>query len=72
MHYSTNHREAGRKKKMTNKLILPEGCELRSYGDGRLLVGVGLTAEKYEEIKAGFPASLQARLIGWRRICVAR
>lgn len=47
---------------------LPAGCGLRDFDNDLLLVGIGLTANKYEEIKNTLSADVQGRLIGWKRI----
>ncbi len=51
-----------------DRFNLPEGCELRNFDGDLQLVGIGMTGEKYQEIRKGFPADIQGRLLGWKRI----
>jgi hypothetical protein len=39
---------------------------LKKHGDDLMVIGKDMTAERYEEIRAGLPADTRARLIGWR------
>jgi hypothetical protein len=49
---------------------LPEGCRLLDYDGDFLLIGVGLNAGRYQNIKAGLSVDIQARLVGWQTVPV--
>lgn len=41
---------------------------LRDYDGDLVMVGPGMDAERYQVIKAGLPADVRERVIGWKRI----
>lgn len=50
------------------KYPLPDGCTIQRYDGDLLLVGPGLDAARYLEIRQTLPPEILSRLIGWRRI----
>ncbi len=51
---------------------LPEGSEIRNYQGDLVFIGVNMTTDLYQEIRAALPVGIQARLIGWKRIPALR
>lgn len=41
--------------------------ELKAFDEDLVVVGPGMTAARHQEIKAGLPADISERVIGWRR-----
>lgn len=45
-----------------------KGVRLKKYGTDILIVGEGMSQERFETVKATLPADDQRKIIGWRRV----